>query len=121
MMIPRKNLFGNVALCPRAMRADSLDHVGDGFCCESVREFYFRYRRSLETECAVADFAIKMGVHVVQGAVVFAVAYFVFQYAVAVFDGMHDMMFHELAQHPENAGLVHGFHYFRQFRQRYRP
>ena len=65
--------------------------------------------------------AIEMDMHVIQSAFFFTFAYFIFDGAAAVIDGMDDMVLDEQFQGPEYAGLVYGIKYDFQIGKRNCP
>lgn len=89
-----------------AVLADTFQHVVGRLDGESVRNLYERDMDCLETESLVADSAIEVDMHVIQGAFFFPFAYLVFDGAAPVVDGMDDMMLDKQFQSPEYAGLV---------------
>lgn len=81
---------------------------------------YLRDGELLEAEHPVAAFAVEVGVHVVDGAEMVAVTYFVFRHAAAVFEGVKNVMGVKQGQHPQDARALQGVEDCFDFEQAHR-
>lgn len=111
-------LFPQYVFC--TVGAKALDHIVDGIHLESLRQVDLGDSRFVEAEGTVAELAIEVGVLVVNGAFVVAVADFVFQHAAAVLDGVDEVVLLEQGERAEYGAAVGRLHAVFQFAQRKR-
>ena len=98
-----------------ALRANSLDHIVDGFGVETIGQIYGWDRNILKTKGAVADFTVKMHMSVVIRVTV-SVAEFVSDPFATVINLVEQMALIEQGEGTEYAGFVNGVNHVLKFR-----